>query len=199
MTSRRILAFAGALMLTMGAAACTTSTSSSSGSGTGDTTVDLLRDRGLAVKAVAALSSKIGTEAPLVSDVTMYPEYVTVEAQDPGNLEHIDSYEWRDSEVGPPEPVHLTGPQEDIEASLYPLKSVHWTDLPAMVHAAERAAETATPIRVEHARANYLIVDRTSSSDGDARTVVRIYIDGPRRSAYVELTPTGEIVDLSVS
>jgi len=198
MALRRTLAFAGSVMLTMGVAACTTSTSSSSGSGTTDT-VDLLRDRGLATKAVAALSRKIGTEAPRVSDVTMYPEYVTVEAQDPGNLEHIDSYEWRDGEVGLPEPVHLSGPQEDIEASLYPLKSVHWADLPAMVHAAERAAEQATPIRVEQARGNYVIVDRTSSSDGDARVVVRIYIEGPRRSAYVELTPTGEIIGVSVS
>ena len=199
MTPRWILAFAGSVMLMMSIAACTTSTSSSSGSGTSDTTVDLLRDRGLAAKAVTALSRTIGTEAPRVSDVTMYPEYVSVEAQDPGNLEHIDSYEWRDDDVGLPEPVHLSGPQEDIEASLYPLKSVHWVDLPAMVHAAEQAAEDATPIRVEQARANYVIVDRTSSSDGDSRVVVRIYIDGPRRSAYVELTPTGEIIGVSVS
>ena len=198
MGSRRMLSFAGALFLTTGLAACTTTTSSSDPS-TPETTVDLLRDRGLAVKAVAALARRIGTEAPRVSDVTMYPEYLIVEAQDPDNLEHIDRYEWRDDEVSPSEPVHLSGPQEEVELSLYALKSVHWEDLPEMVRAAERAAQQATPIRVESARANYVIVDRTSSSDGDARVVVRIYIEGPRRSAYVDLTPTGEITGVSVS
>jgi len=196
---RRAGMLAAALAVAIGLAACTTSTTTSSDIDESDKSSGLLREKGLAEEAVAALGRKIGTENPRVSDVTMYPEYLIVVAQDPSNLEHIDRYEWRDDEVGLPTPVHLSGPQEDIDASLYPLRSVHWEDLPAMVRDAERAAEQASPIRVENALANYVIVDRTTSSGGDSRVVVRIYIDGPRRSGYVELTTTGEILGVIVS
>ena len=188
-----------AILLVAALAACTTTTTTSSDIDEPEIDQDLLREPGLAARAVTALGRSIGSENPKASDATVYPEYFLVEAQNPTNLEHIDRYEWRDGEVGVPTPVHLSGPQEDVEASLYPLRSVHWEDLPAMVKDAERAAEGATPIGIEDARAGYVIVDRTTVSDGDSQVIVRIYLEGPRRSGYAELTSTGEIISVNVS
>jgi hypothetical protein len=189
----------GALVLVLAAvmlAGCTTTGSTSTDSGD---TVDLLHDRGAAREAVDAITKAVGADPAHVSEVDLYGEYLIAEAQDPTNEEHIDSFTWRDGEVEPATPVHLSGPQEEVTASLFLTSAVRWQDIPTIVRRAERAAETATPIRVEEARASYVYVQRSTSSDLDGRVTIRISIEGPRRSASVELTATGEILTVSVS
>jgi hypothetical protein len=129
--------------------------------------------------------------------ISVYPEYLIMEVQDPATPEHIDSYTWRDDDVEPPEPVHLSGPQEEVEAALYPTTSVNLGQLARIVKAAERRLERATPIRIEDAKATYLYIERSSSLDG--RVTIRISISGPRRSGNVETTASGEILTATVS
>jgi hypothetical protein len=93
----------------------------------------------------------------------------------------------------------LSGPQEEVEAALFSTTAVRWQDIPEFVRAAEHASETATPIRIEEARASYLYVERSTSSDLDGRVVIRISISGPRRSGSVEMTASGDILSVSVS
>ena len=122
-----------------------------------------------------------------------------VKAQDPQIAEHIDEYEWRDDTVTGPEAVHLSGPQEEVDASLFPTTAVRWSQVPRFVRDVETRARHARPTRIEDARASYLIVDRSTSPDDDGRVEIRIYLDGPRRSGSAELTASGDIVSLSVS
>ncbi|HEU5302289.1 MAG TPA: hypothetical protein VFW06_08635 [Acidimicrobiia bacterium] len=184
-------------------AACTSTTTSGSGTSGGgsgrDAPVDLLHQRGAAADAISAIERAVGASPARVTDVDIYPEYVFAEAQDPGVLDHIDRYQWRDDDVPTPEPVQLSGPQEDVEASLFPTSSVRWQRLATMVEEAERAALRNEPLRIESPRASYVTVDRSMSSDDDGTVVVRVYISGPRRSGYVEMTATGTIRAVNVN
>jgi len=99
--------------------------------------------------------------------------------------------------VEPPEPVHLSGPQEEVEAALYPTSAVNLGQLAETVQKAERLLKHAEPIRVEEARASYLYIERSSSLDG--RILIRISIDGPRRSGSVTTSASGEVLEHTVS
>jgi hypothetical protein len=188
--------FAAGLLLVL--TACTTTTTT----GTEqldeiDVPVDLLHDAGAARRALAGIEDRVGSSPAQVGDITIYPEYMIVEAQDPNILDHIDSYTWRDDSVESPTPVHLSGPQEDIDASLYPTTAVDLGELPDIVRAAEARLENARPIRVEQARVTYLYIERDTSLDG--RVVIRISVTGPRRSGNVVTTASGEILEATVS
>jgi hypothetical protein len=195
---RRTAVLAGVIALLVGLGACTRTTSDTA-TPEGDPPVDLLHDRGRVARAIAAIEQAVGAAPARVSDVTVYPEYLVTEAQDPAIPDHIDRYEWRDAVVPPPEPVSLSGPQEEVEASLFPTSTVRWAELSSMVRAAERATLHNKPLRIEEPAAQYVSIDRSSSSADDGRVLVRIYVTGPRRSGYVEMTASGEIRSVNVS
>jgi hypothetical protein len=182
------------------AAGCSVSTTTSdSGETIDDRPVDLLHQRGAAARAIAGIERLIGAAPARAREVLIYPEYLDMEAQDPEIHEHIDDYEWRATGVSGPDPVLLTGPQEDVEASLFPTTAVRWRDIPALVRDVEARARDARPLRIEGARASYLIVRRSTSSEDDGRVEINLYLAGPRRSGYAELTATGELIALHVS
>ena len=187
------------LVLLLAACTSTTTTGSGTGGSAPDGPVDLLHRRGAAAESIAAIERVVGASPARVTDVTVYPEYLIVEAQDPDIPDHIDRYQWRDGDVPTPEAVQLSGPQEDVDASLFPTSAVRWKRLAAMVADAERAALHNEPLRIESPRAGYVIVDRSTSPDDDGKVLVRIYITGPRRSGYVEMTTTGDIRSVNVS
>ena len=180
-------------------AACTTTTTSTDPATDDipDIPVDLLHDEAAARIAMAAIEKEVGVETAMVRTLSVYSTYLIVEVQDPDIPEHIDEYTWRDGVVEPAEPVHLSGPQEDIDASLYPSSAVNLGDLADIVKAAERRLESARPIRIEQAVASYLYIERSSSLDG--RVTIRISVSGPRRSGNVETTANGEILSATVS
>ncbi|MSO79969.1 MAG: hypothetical protein EXQ79_10270 [Acidimicrobiia bacterium] len=192
---RRVLVVLALLALT----ACTTTTSTDTIPTPDNTDIpaDLLHTPGAAQRALEDIERRVGLSPAQVTDITIYAEYMIVEAQDPNVLDHIDTYTWRDDEVSAPEPVHLSGPQEDVDASLYPTTAVDLARLPDIVRTAERELETARPIRIEEAVATYLYIERSTSLDG--RVVIRLSISGPRRSGNVETTSSGEILNATVS
>lgn len=195
---RRSSVLVGVTALLVTLAACTTTTTDTTNPEE-DRPVDLLHDRGRAAHAIAAIEHAVGAAPARVDEVDVYPEYLILEAQDPSVPEHIDRYEWRDGEVPPATPVQLSGPQEDVEASLFPTSAVRWAELPSMVATAERAALRNRPLRIEEPAAQYVSIDRSTSSTDDGRVLVRIYINGPRRSGNVEMTASGEIRSVTVS
>jgi len=196
---RRTAVLAGVITLLVGLGACTTTTTSGTTGPESDPPVDLLHDRGRAARAIAAIEQAVGAAPARVSDVTVYPEYLITAAQDPAIPDHLDRYTWRDDVVPPPEPVSLSGPQEDVEASLFPTSTVRWAELSSIVRAAERATLHNSPLRIEEPAAQYVSVGRSTSSADDGRVLMRIYITGPRRSGSVELTAGGEIRSVNVS
>lgn len=189
------------LVVVLAGTACTSTTTTGSGPGTTDPAepVDLLHDRGAAARAVTAIERVVGASPARVAEVDVYAEYLITEAQDPAIPDHIDRYEWRADDVPAPEPVQLSGPQEDVEASLFPTSVIRWERLAAMVKAAERAALDNQPLRIESPRASYVTVERSTSSDDDGTVLVHVYISGPRRSGSVEMTTTGVIRTVTVN
>jgi hypothetical protein len=195
--SRRLVLTIAAFALTFAACTTTTTTGASDTLDDVDPPVDLLHDRGAARRALADIEERVGAAPAHVSEIYVYQEYLVVEVQDPVILDHIDSYTWRDGEVEAPEPVHLSGPQEDIDASLFPTTAMDLAELPDIVRAAQRRLEQARPIRVEKARVTSLYIERDTSLDG--RVVIRISVGGPRRSGSVVATASGEILEATVS
>ena len=196
---RRSAIIGGVALLVIGLGACTTTTTSGTTDPGSDPPIDLLHDPNLAARAVAAIDRAVGASPARVGEVAVYPEYLITEAQDPAVPDHIDRYEWRGGDVPPPTPVSLSGPQEDVEASLFPTSAVRWKQLPSMVADAERAALHNRPLRIEDPHANYVIVERSTSSADDGRVLIRIYVQGPRRSGSVEMTAGGEIRSVNVN
>ncbi len=198
---RRLPALLGTstLLVALSLAACTTTTTTDTTDTTSGLPRDLLHDPGRAGRAMAAIERAVGASPAQVTDVDVYPEYLDVKAQDPTNAEHIDEYEWRDGEVGPPTPVQLSGPQEEVDASLFPTSVVQWKRLPDLVRAAEQAALHNSPLRIEQPQAQYALTERSTSPDDDGRVLIRIYINGPRRSGYVEMAANGDIRTVNVS
>ena len=182
-----------------GCSVSTTTTDSQEQSGLDSAPANLLHDRDAASRAIAAIEQQVGAAPARVRRVLIYPEYLDVEAQDPNIPEHIDEYEWRDRSVSGPDPVHLSGPQADVEAALFPTTTVQWDDIPTIVRDVEARARVARPTRIEDASANYLIVERSTSPADDGRVEMTIYLDGPRRSGNAVLTADGTLVRLTVS
>lgn len=195
--STAVLALVGVVAL--GACSVTTTSSGGEESHLDDGPADLLHERGAAARAITAIEEKVGVSPARASEVLIYPEYLDVEAQDPAIPEHIDEYEWRDGTVAPPTAVALSGPQEDVEASLFPTSAVRWRDIPEIVQEVEARARRAQPLRIEEATASYLFVERSTSSDDDGRVEIRIYLGGPRRSGYADLTASGDLITLTVN
>jgi len=186
-------------VVALGACSVTTTSSDTEGSHLDDGPADLLHGRGAAARAIRAIEDKVGASPARAGEVLIYPEYMDVEAQDPAIPEHIDEYEWRDGTVAPPTAVALSGPQEDVEASLFPTSAVRWRDIPEIVQEVEARARRAKPLRIEEAKASYLFVERSTSSEDDGRVEIRIYLNGPRRSGYADLTASGDLITLTVN
>ena len=189
------------VLVVLALTACTTT--SSGDSTTPDTgsqlPVDLLHDTNAANKAILAIEKRVGASPARVSEILVYPEYMIVEAQDPSALDHVDRYTWRDGTVDAPEPVHLSGPQEEVDASLFSTSAVSLKNLPRIVLTAEQTLQHAKPIRIEQARGSYIDIRRSTSSELDGRITIRISVEGPRRSGTVETGSNGAILSTSVS
>ena len=189
------------VLVVLALTACTTTTSSdSTTSDTGSQIpVDLLHDTNAANKAMLAIEKKVGASPARVTEILVYPDYMIVDAQDPNALDHIDRYTWRDGTVEPSEPVHLSGPQEEVDASLFSTSAVNLKQLPSIVLAAEQTLQHAKPIRIEQARGSYIDIQRSTSSELDGRITIHISVEGPRRSGTVETGSNGDILSTNVS
>ena len=199
MRARSARPFAALVLGVVVVSGCSVSTTTDSQQTIEDRPTDLLHDHRAATRAVAAIEQQVGAAPARTREVLIYPEYMNVEAQDPEIPEHIDEYEWRADSVSGPEPVHLSGPQEEVDASLFPTTAVRWADIPDIVRDVEARARRARPTRIEDATASYLIVRRSTSSEDDGRVEIAVYLNGPRRSGNAELTASGDLITLTVS
>lgn len=190
--ARRRLAAAAAALVLWSVAAC----GGGAGSGAAGSD-DLVREPDQLTGAIEEIAGAVGGEAVRARDVLVYPEYAIVEAQDPAAPDHIDRYTWRGGEVGDAEPVHLTGPQEEVDLELFPLSAVSWADLHELVAEAEDRLEAAEPVAVEEPRAGYVSIGRSSSDDRPL--TLTVYVEGPRRSGYVEFSARGDVLTTNVS
>ena len=163
---RRIRKRLATTTLFMILAACTTTPGSTSSDESA--TVNLLHDRGLAARAVAAIEGAVGASPARVGEVLAYPEYLDHEAQVSKVPDHINRYEWRNGGIPPATPVQLSGPKREVEAALFPTSAVQLKRA-RQGRRRERAALHNTPLCIEAPQAQHVIIERSTSLADDGR------------------------------
>jgi hypothetical protein len=143
---------------------------------------------GGAPAVVASFEAAISGEPTRFMQVLLYPDYAFASAQDANIPAHVDEYPWRDGVIGPSSPVSLIG-GGDLESALWNATDVDWTFI------ARAVAEAPAQTTVEAGAVSHIIVDRSVFTP-DFAVVVRVYVTGPRSSAYVEYTPAGALIQV---
>lgn len=143
---------------------------------------------GGAPAVMAAFDAAISGEPTRYMQVILYPDYAFATAQDANIPTHVDEFPWRDGVVGASSPVTLVG-SGDLEAALFAGTDVDWAVI------ARAIAEAPALANVEEGAVSHVIVDRSVFTD-DFAVVVRVYVTGPRGSAYLNYTPTGEFIEV---
>ena len=148
-----------------------------------DVDATTLFDPAAAPALVSAFDAALAGSPTEFSQVILYPDYAIVVARDPEQPSHLDQYLWRGGEVTGPTPQSNV---EDVEAVLFDASEVDWAAVGAL---AARAAELSG---VEQGEVTHVMADRTFGQGNPL--AVRIYVSGPRDSAYLQVSPEGEVV-----
>ena len=96
----------------------------------------------------------------------------------------------RDGVLGESSPVRLVG-GGDLEANLFSSTDVKWKAIPALVASAVEVTG------VEDGEVTHVIVQRNLPFTADV--VIRVYVNGPRTSGFVEADAQGNILEINVS
>jgi hypothetical protein len=136
---------------------------------------------------IADVAAARGADPLRILQVVIYPTYAFAQVQDPSELTYVDEFPWRDGRVGDSEPVRLVG-DGDLESNLFSSTDVAWDVIPATVaSAAEQAA-------IRDGEITHVIVERDLPFKPDI--VLRVYVNSPRESAYVEFDSQGKVLEV---
>jgi hypothetical protein len=156
----------------------------SGGDGSGDGGgVSLLIGDGPAA-TVAALDAGIIGDPTNFTEIVLYPGYAFGTAQDPTRPERIDRYQLQSGAVGAGAPQ-----TNDPEAAskVFTIDVVDWGALAALAADAPRLAV------VEEGEVTHIIIARDIFTEVHD-VVLRVYVSGPRSSAFIEATADGTIL-----
>jgi hypothetical protein len=143
-----------------------------------------LYDSAAFVSAMSALRPALGAH-PRVLRITIAADRVVIEAQDPHNLSHVDSWQYATvnvlrifplSRLTGPEPVTLSLVNPDLEANLFDLDAVDLSALPKTISAAVARAQlqdtaTAAVTYIEITRQTFIL---PNPSSGDVRWTLHV-------------------------
>src|SRR6202167_5589852 len=165
----------------------------------------LLDDDNALDQTIQALRSSIGAH-PRILRVEVTPNFVTIEAQDPNNHNHVNRWQCADRVLGFI-PMHwVTGPQPvdlgsllnpDVEANLFDLDAVAFSATKKLTKAAIERAHLQDPgviTRMEIERQTYIL---PKPSSGDVRWT--LHIASGRETADVVANAGGDIIGADLS
>jgi hypothetical protein len=133
---------------------------------------------------VAALDAGIPGDPTNFIEIILYPGYSFGTAQDPIQPDHIDRYMLQSGTLQAPEP-ETNDP--DAPNKVFTIDAVDWTAIAALAADAPRVAA------VEEGEVTHIIINRDIFTDVHD-LVVRIYLTGPRGSAFIEATADGTVL-----
>jgi len=133
---------------------------------------------------VAAIAAARGAAPLRMLTIAIYPTYSFAQVQDPTIPANVDEFPWRDGSVGVSSPVQLIG-EGDLEANLYSDTEVNWAAIPGLIEA------SAAALAIEGGEVTHVIVERNLPFTADV--VIRVYVNGPRNSGFVEADAQGNI------
>lgn len=187
MAGRRAAALLVAVVLAVPAASCGGDDGGDDGGPIRVGSADLLED-GIA-GALAAWEDAIGPSIQAV-EVSVYPDYAILEARDADTPHHVDRWHYeRDGDLLDPDPVSLTDQDEaDLDLVAFPLGSVAWDRLPALVDEALAGTDVEDPTSI------YVYVARDRPTTEAVRW--RIYVSGARSSGWLLADARGTVLEV---
>jgi len=134
----------------------------------------------------AAFDAAIPGEPTMLLEMLLYPDYAFATAQNSILPDHFDEYGWRTGTVGAPSPE-----QNDAEAAnaVFSVSEVNWAGLSALV------ADAVNVTKVEQGAVTHVSVSRDTFSP-DLAIVIRVYVTGPRSSAFIEADADGTVTQI---
>jgi hypothetical protein len=142
---------------------------------------DYFADAKLAKARYAAVLGK-----PIMAkQLVLMQYYATLEAQDPKNHDHVDSYKLWANKVERPQPVRLGSDKQQLQQLLFSLESVDFALVPTLIKRA--LAE----LNLEESKVSNVILERDGSSP-QHEPIWRVYVMGSRENGFVEFSVTGE-------
>jgi hypothetical protein len=148
-----------------------------------DSDVSMILGGGPAATA-AALDAGIPGDPTNFTEIILYPDYAFGTAQDPTKPDHLDRYQWQSGAVGAPTP-QTNDP--DAPSKVFTIAAVNWDAIAVLAADAPRVAA------VEEGAVTHIIVNRDVFTEVHD-VVVRIYVSGPRGSAFIEATADGTFI-----
>jgi hypothetical protein len=120
----------------------------------------------------------------MAKELVIYQYYATLEAQNPKNREHVDSYKLWASKVERPVPVRLGSDKKALGSVLFSLDEVDFAILPQLIKSA------LTELAIEEGKVTHVFLER-DSSDGKRDPIWRVYVNGSRDGGFVEFSVSG--------
>lgn len=120
----------------------------------------------------------------MAKQLSLMQYYATLEAQDPKNRDHVDSYKLWANRVERPQPVRLGGDKQQLAQVLFSLDSVDFKVVPGIIKAA--LAE----LKLEEGKVAVVILER--DGQGKREPIWRVVVNGSRDNGVVEFSVTGE-------
>jgi DNA-directed RNA polymerase subunit RPC12/RpoP len=122
----------------------------------------------------------------MAKQLVLMQYYATLEAQDPKNHEHVDSYKLWANKVERPQPVRLSGSdKQQLQQALFSLDNVDFRLVSTLI---KRAL---ADLKLEEGKVSNVILERDGSSPGH-EPIWRVYVMGSRDNGFVEFSVTGE-------
>jgi hypothetical protein len=143
--------------------------------------------QGAASGAVAAtFDNAIAGQPTMFLEMLFYPDYAFATAQNSSQTDHFDEYGWRTGTIGTPTPQ-----QNDAEAAtmVFSVDQVNWAAISAL------ATQAVTLTKVENGAVTHVSVSRDTFSP-DHPVVIRMYVSGPRSSAFIEADANGTVLNI---
>jgi hypothetical protein len=139
---------------------------------------------------IAEVAAARGADPLRILRTAIYPTYSFTQVQDPTIPENVDEYGWRDGLLGEPAPVRLVG-GGDLEANLFSDTDVRWKVIPDLVAGALDVTEIAD------GEVTHVIVQRNLPFSD--QVVIRVYVNSPRQSGFIETDAQGNVIRVDVS
>lgn len=119
----------------------------------------------------------------MAKQLSLMQYYATLEAQDPKNREHVDSYKLWANKVERPQPVRLSGSDKQLTQVLFSLDAVDFTVVPKVIKAA------LADLELEEGKVAVVVLDR--DAQGKHEPIWRVIVNGSRDNGVVEFSTAG--------
>lgn len=120
----------------------------------------------------------------MAKQLSLMQYYATLEAQDPKNRDHVDSYKLWANQVERPQPVRLGSDKQQLAQLVFSLDSIDFTVVPRVIKTA------LADLKLEEGKVAVVVLER--DGQGKREPIWRVIVNGSRDNGVVEFSAAGE-------